>query len=308
MEELLKKLLEADILNEDTKVELEAAFQAQLADAVTVAEAEASERVRTDLTEQWITERDALIEAVDTKVEEYLTKEVEELKEDIERFRDLETEHAEKLVEAKGEMATELQSDMSVLVEKLNTFLEIRLTAELDELKEDLQEAKKLQFGKEIFEGFAREFDKSFGADEESVQSELAETKVQLDDAMTALRESEEVAAVAARDAKLAELLEPLTGRQRDVMEAILKNVQTEQLEEGYKTFIGRVLKEETEESQDEKETPVLAEGDDSDKPETVIEGTVVTGDTETVLEENADEAVVVDKSHLDQLRKLAGV
>ena len=307
MEELLKKLLEADILNEDTKVELEAAFQAQLTEAVQVAETEASERVRAELTEQWITERDALIEAVDTKVGEYLTKEVEELKEDINRFRDLETEHAEKLVEAKGVMATELQTDMTELVEKLNTFLEIRLTAELDELKEDLQEAKKLQFGKEIFEGFAAEFDKSFGADEESVQAELAETKVQLDDAMTALRESEEKATIAARENKLVELLEPLAGKQRDVMEAILKNVPSEQLEEGYKTFIGRVMKE-TEESLEEKEAPVLAEGDSEDKPEKTIKGIAVTGDTDEILEETVSENDVVDKPYLAQMRKLAGL
>ncbi len=46
------------------------------------------------------------------------------------------------------------------------------------------------------------------------------------------------------RDFKMDEILAPLAGRQKKVMEAILANVPTAQLEDGFKTFIGRVLRE----------------------------------------------------------------
>ena len=108
MDELLQKLLEAEVLTEETKKELKTAFETKLNEAVEAAKAEAAADVRAELTEQWVNERDALVEAVDAKVGDYLDGEIEELKADIERFRDLEAEAAEKLVEAKALMAEEL--------------------------------------------------------------------------------------------------------------------------------------------------------------------------------------------------------
>lgn len=310
MDELLKKLLAADILNEDTKVELESAFQSQLSEAVEAAEADASARVRAELTEQWVTERTALIEAVDAKVDDFLGRELAELKESIESFRDLEAEFAEKLVESKETMSKELETDMSALVEKLNTFLEIRLTQELDELKEDLNEAKKLQFGKEVFEGIAKEFSKNF-IEEGSAEAELAEAKIQLESIQAELVEAKQANDKVARSTKLNSLLEPLSGKNRDVMEAILRNVPTEGLEEGYATFIGRVLKESTEESTDVKEGEVLAESGSEDKPEE-IKGVTVSGDVEDVILEQKDAEevaeVIVESEQTKHLRKLAGI
>jgi hypothetical protein len=307
MDELLKKLLEANILTEDTKVELEAAFQTQLDEAREVVKAETAETVRAELTEQWITERDQLIEAVETKVNVFLGREISELQEDISRFRDLEAEAAEKLVEAKEEMAVALQSDMTQLVEKLNTFLEMRLTAELDELKDDLQEAKTLQFGREIFEGFVKEYRTSF-VNEDGVEAELAESRQRLADTEARLEEAQSKIDKAARDTKLATLLQPLEGKQRDVMESILTNVATADLEEGYKTFIGRVLKEsQVTESQstEEKEDKVLAEGETEGQKQEEANLVTVTGDTEQTLEEST---VVEAPADYSQLRKLAGL
>lgn len=87
MEELLKKLLAAEVLTEETKQELEAAFKKHLEDAEKKARDEATAGVTAALNEQWITERETLIEALDEKVSEVLTEELKELKDDIERFR-----------------------------------------------------------------------------------------------------------------------------------------------------------------------------------------------------------------------------
>ncbi len=316
MDELLKKLLEADILTEETKNSLEAAFKSQLSEAIERVETETSERVRVELTEQWIAERDVLIEAVDTKVTQFLTREMQELAEDISRFRDLEAEYAAKLVEAKEQMAVNLQSDMEELVDKLNTFLEMRLTHELTELKEDIQEAKKLQFGRELFEGFVEEYRKNF-VNEEGVEAELVETRKRLSDVQRKLDEAATKIESSAREAKMATLLQPLSGKRRDVMESILANVPTTQLEEGYKTFIGRVLKESddtkttaTKESK-VKEAKVLAEsGSEGNKKEGQVKGKVVTGDTDPVLETQTvdSDAVTLTESDLTKLKRMAGL
>jgi hypothetical protein len=107
------------------------------------------------------------------------------------------------------------------------------------------------------------------------------------------------------REQKLGEVLSPLSGRSRDVMEAILKNVDTEHLDEAYKTFIGRVIRETTaDDAGSEKEGKVLAEGK---KQETVANTVAVTGDTEEALNESAKETPE-SQAKLDYLRRLAGI
>lgn len=323
MEELLQKLLEAEVLSEDTKKELEGAFNSKLEEAVNSAKEDAAADVRTELTEQWIQERDALIEAIDSKVDEFLKGELEELKEDIERFRDLEAEHAEKLVEAKAQMSDELKNDLSELVEKIDAFLEIRLAAEMEELREDIEEQRKNTFGRRVFEAFADEYAAEY-ADDESLEGTLRETQSRLDDTQTALEEAEKELAKMKRSRKLNEVLSPLSGRPREIMEAILRNVSTDQLEEGYKTFIGRVMRESeetVEEEASEKEDGVLAEGaSDSKKDEgnkkvekklNESDGKVVKGNNEELLKEQEQAAKEAQKLSEDarvRLQRLAGL
>lgn len=317
MEELLKKLLAAEVLTEETKQELEAAFTTHLKEAVSKARDEATANVTAELNEQWITERETLIEALDEKVSEVLTEELKELKEDIERFRDLEAEHADKLVEAKNEMADQLKKDVDVLIEKLDKFLEIRLTAELDELREDVAVVRKNEFGKKVFESFVAEFKKHYVGDD-SAEAKLTETQQRLEDTLSALEETEKEIAKMKRDGKIREVLAPLSGKTKEVMEAILKSVDTPLLEDAYKTYIGRVLKETVEKKEDstsEKETKVLAEGEKKvaeKKPE--VSGKTVTGDDLDVLKEGEDlnqETVVkvtLDSEEKRRWQRLAGI
>lgn len=303
MDELLQKLLSAEILSEETKTELESAFKKQIDEAVAAAKDNAAADVKAQLTEQWVVERDALIEALDSKVSELLEAEVNELKEDIERFRDLEAEYAEKLVEAKAQMADELKSDLSELVEKLDTFLELRIAAEMEELREDIEEVRKNDFGRRIFEAFAEEFITGY-ADEESAQTTVREMEERISDLESALEESEKKRKLVERKEAMAKVLKPLQGRSREVMEAILKNVETDKLNEAYKVFIGRVIRE-TEHDNNEvtensgKEDRVLAESNNKED----TSGVIKTGDGE-ILEESADEK----KVRFEHLRRLAGI
>lgn len=313
MNELLDKLLEAEILTEETRKELEEAFATAKEEAITAAKEEAANDVRAELTEQWVAEKDTLVEAIDTKVGEMLEQEIEELKEDIERFRDLEAEYAEKLVEAKAAMGDELKADLSDLVEKIDAFLEMRLAAEVEELKEDINTVRKNQFGKKVFEAFVEEFMSEF-ADEESAETNLRETEARLADTEEQLKEAERKLGGMERESKMADVLSPLSGRAKEVMEAILRNVDTKNLEEGYKTFIGRVVRETAEDDKADEKTAssekedgkVLAEGEDekSSGKTTVKEGDVKTGDTEETLTEGVDGG----SDKLAHIRKLAGI
>jgi hypothetical protein len=319
MKELFEKLLKNDLLTEETRKELEADLTKYISEQTEAAKAEAQAQVRAELTEQFVADKEALIEALDTKTEELLKVELEDLKEDIEKFRDLEAEYATKLVEARAEMAEQVKKDMAELVETLDAFLEERLTEEFAELNESIQEVRKLEMGREIFEAVAKTYEKNFFNKDETAE-QLKAANADLENTKKALKEAKDVIAKTERDAKLGKLLESLQGRPREVMEAILKNVQTDKLEESYKTYIGRVLHESAasttkvvEEKSQEKEsekTPVLAEGDTStasETKETVIEGNVVTGDT-VVTESDKNAVEGLTESEKKRLKKLAGI
>lgn len=315
MDELLKKLLAAEVLTEETKQELEAAFKGQLDEAIQKARSEAQASVTQELNEAWLTERDTLIEALDAKVTEALTEELNELRADIDRFRDLEAEYAEKLVEAKGEMATQVKKDVATLIESLDTFLEVRIASEMEELREDIATVKKNEFGKKVFESFVSEFKKHYAGDD-SVEAKLTEAEGKLAAQSAVLKEAQDRAAKLERSIKLEKVLAPLSGRTKEVMEAILKTVDTALLEDTYKTYIGRVLKETSAKDvkTSEKEDKVLAEGDEkqADKKDTP-KGVVVSGDDESkkaeqVVVESAEPKTSFSEEAKQRLRRAAGL
>lgn len=304
MNELLQKLLATEVLTEDVKQQLQTAITSEITEAVEVAKAKAELQVRKELTEQWTVERTALVEAVDSKISEMLVQEIEELKEDISRFRDLEAEYAGKLVESKAQMKVQLEADLKTLVEKLDVFLEMRMAAEFQELKEDMQRVKENEFGRNVFESFVKEYRKNF-VDGTATERELKETREKLVKTSKQLKETKEQINEKTRTAKMEKLLAPLNGKKREVMETILKTLPTDQLEEGYKTFVGRVIRETTDEGSKEKEnTKVLAEGSSADKSK---KSTVKTGDTEqkVQLEESVDPKLETLKEHM---RRAAGI
>lgn len=312
MDELLKKLLAAEVLTEETRQELEGAFKKQLDEAMNVARAEAQATVTAELNEQWINDREILIEALDSKVTEALSEELTELRGDIERFRDLEAEYAEKLIEAKAGLSETMKKDIAQLIEKLDSFLEVRLTAELDELREDVAVVKKNEFGRKVFESFVAEFKKHYAGDD-SLEGKLTESEQRLEDALTALENAEKKAAKLERTMKLEKVLAPLSGRSKEIMEAILKTVDTALLEDAYKTYVGRVLKETSEKGvveTSEKEDKVLAEGVKKEE----VSGVAKTGDdTDQLIEESAREkmeerAPSITDAERQRLRRLAGL
>lgn len=256
MEEILQNLLSSELLNEEARAEISQKWNTAVASYKTQVREEVSLEVRAELAEQWATERDTLIENVERFVSTKLVEEFEELKSEIERFRDLEAEYAEKIVEEKHAMAAKLSEEFDQLVDKMDAFFEMRLKSEFEELREDFEVVKQNDFGRRIFEAFVTEFNKSH-VDEESTTSRLAAAVAKLEDAQSTIAKLEESQAKMIRESKLEKLLAPLSGRKREQMAFVLQNVETSRLEEGYNHFITRILKEEASQA---KPTQTLTE------------------------------------------------
>lgn len=300
MEEILKKLLESDILSEEAKAEIAQQFK-ELTEAYLAEERSKLEvEVRTSLTEEFVKARDELAEAVEKKVEEYLDAEFTELTEDINKFRDLEVEYAEKLVEEKEKLAQQLEEQLNQLVDKIDAFLEVRLDEEMSELKEDIEGVKRLEFGRKIFEAVEAEFKKFRKNDLSDVEQELAEAQDRLHDAENRLAQIESTRLAEARNTKMDELLSALSGNAKEQMKIILSNVPTEKLDEAYKIYIARVLKESVVDvKKDEAQSTVVVESVAKVAPA----AKVVTGNEEQELTED-----VKPSDQLIRMRKLAGL
>ena len=300
MNELLKKLLESDLLSEETKAEISTQFKAGVETYLAEERSKIEVEIRSTLTEEFVTARDALAEKVDTKIDEFLKSEFDELKEDINKFRDLEVEYAEKLVEEKERLATLLGEQVNQLVDKLDAFLEVRLDEEMSELKEDIEDVRKLEFGRKIFEAVEAEFKNFRKEDLSTVEADLAEALDKLSDAETRLADIEGSRLAEARNTKLEELLTPLSGNSREQMKIILSNVATDKLEEAFNVYIGRVLKEAVEPKKEEVKAQIV-----ESKVVEAKKSTIVTGNEE-VLSEEVD--VKQNEAQLTRMRKLAGV
>jgi hypothetical protein len=292
MDEILQKLLQSELLSEETRAEISEQWNTAVEDFKTQVREETSIAVRSELAEQWITERDELVTKVDNFVSEALIKEMAELQADIERFRDLEAEFAEKLVEEKHKLAEEVADELDQLVDKIDAFFEARLTAELSELKEDLDVVKQNEFGRKLFEAFASTF-AQVHVDEDSATAQLAAAEAKVADLEEALADAEEQRNVVVREAKLEKLLATLSGKKREQMEMVLKSIETDRLEESYKFFIGRILKE------DVAPAATLTEGTAAGKT------TVVTGNTPV---ESANVPAAPLNEGTARLQRLAGI
>lgn len=300
-DELFKKLFETEVLSDETKTQLQEAIETQMATVIAEAKASTEETVRLELAEQWVTTRDTLVEAIDTKVTELLEAELAELHADIANHKDQEVVYAEKLVEAQEAMTEQVKADMAQLIEKLDTFLEMRIAEEFDELKADIQDAKKQDFGRRVVEAFMGEYQAKF-VDENEVQAKLDEAEAQLAIVNAKLAESANTRSKLERSIKLENLLAPLTGTHRQLMETILSTVQTNELDKAYGKFIGRVLKENA--TTEGKE--VVTEGKQAPAPTAAT--VVKTGDSLTESQNVTTTVSALSDDEKRKLQRMAGI
>ena len=264
---------------------------------------------------------------LDGFVMEALRKEVTELREDrktqeanmttLEGFvieqltKELNEFHEDKrsLVEAKVKMIKEgkavIESAKREFVEnaakKVNAILESTIKKELTTLREDIQVAKENTFGRKIFETFAAEFMSSMlneGTETAKLNKQINTLNVKLDEANKSMaakevqlqesaRNARIVADKAERKAIVQEMMAPLSKQHKEIMNALLENVQTKDLQGAFNKYLPSVLKEDTKKVETKK---VLSES-----------AKEVTGNKQGVAE-------ATNSADIVNLRKLAGL
>jgi hypothetical protein len=173
------------------------------------------------------------------------------------------------------------------------------LRSEMVQLKEDIEAARKNDFGRRIFESFASEYAASH-LNEKSETAKLlkvvAEKEAALAEAKAVAQEAKKLVEskereirvqhdVAARKEVMSELLGPLAGDKRSVMKELLESVQTDKLHSAFDKYL-----------------PAVMNGGAPAK-KALTEGKEVTGDKQAHPESSKDKT-----AEIFTIRKLAGL
>ena len=228
------------------------------------------------------------------KLEEFvvnaLAKEIKEFNEDKKSV----VETKVKLVkEAKAQMKKLKEAFVSKSAKIVEDAVTKKLGQEIAQLKEDITSARKINFGKQIFEAFASEYQASY-LNEKSETSKLLkvvdETTLKLKDAEKSIEEKQAVIEskeqeiarqkdLMERKETMVELLKPLSKDKAEVMSQLLESVQTKDLKSAYSKYLAPVM--------DEKSTVAKAK---------------------KIISESSGDRAQREDADLTHIRKLAGI
>lgn len=206
-----------------------------------------------EVAQKYVKDRIATMEKV---IEETLKKELDELHESevVNRKAYLKAIN-DKVAVLEGERQKFRQKAAAVLENIIN----VQVSKTLDELREDIAEAKRRNFGREIFESFYTTFRRQFFDSRKEIQgvvkdlkearAETAKIKAAAKKALSEAKAKAELEAAArkkleesvTRKEKLAKLLEGLTGTAREQMKTLLEASKTADLEKNFKKFLPEV-------------------------------------------------------------------
>jgi hypothetical protein len=174
------------------------------------------------------------------------------------------------------------------------------LRSEMTQLKEDIEAARKNDFGRRIFESFASEYAASH-LNEKSETAKLlkvvADKEAQLAEAVAVAQQAKKLIEskeseirvakdLAARKEVMSELLGPLAGDKRTVMKELLESVQTDKLHAAFDKYL-----------------PAVMNGSGAPAKKALTEGKEVTGDKQAQPESSRDKT-----AEIFTIRKLAGL
>ena len=174
-----------------------------------------------------------------------------------------------------------------------------KLTSEIKQLKEDIDNARTNDFGRKIYEAFAQEYASSYLNEKSETskllkiiqkkEQELAEAKQAVAEKSTIVESKEREIRIQQdlmeRKAVMGELLAPLSADKRELMKDLLESVKTTKLNEAFDKYLPAVM-----EGQPKK----------VEKKAALMEGSEVTGNRETKPEVGLDNIL--------DIRKLAGL
>ncbi len=238
------------------------------------------------------------------KLEEFivdaLSKEIAEFYED---KKDLAETKVRLVREAKDHLAKVKSQFIKGATKVVAETVEKGLNKEITQLREDIDSARKNDFGRKIFESFANEYSQSY-LNEKSETAKLLKV-VELKDNQLAeakAEASEKAKLVESKDAEInkakdlaernkimVELTAPLSNEQKDIMQDLLESVQTQKLRGSFDKYLPSVIK---------GNTPA------SNSKATLTEGTQVTGNKEN----NDIDASTSTTDNVIDIKRLAGL
>jgi len=365
MLDALKGLFENNMISEEIKESIEAAFETRINEART----QVAEQLREEFAQKYEHDKSTMIEAVDRMISEQLAAEIVEFADDRNQLAEMKVKYAKKMkkdaevmkefvtrqlasevrelhedqvvmatkfgkleqfvVEALAQEITEFYKDKQDLAEtKVRLVREGReqikkvqqefvtraakmvesvvtenLNSEITALKEDIEAARRADFGRKLFEAFAAEYSTSY-LNEKSETAKLLKVidlkDLAMQEAAQAVAKAEQIleskeAQIRAlkesqeRKAIMNELLAPLNNEQRSIMGELMESVKTERLNESFEKYLPSVISGNT--------------GRAPQKKQALVEAKEVTGNKISNTKHSSEsDANIID------IRKLAGL
>jgi hypothetical protein len=231
-------------------------------------------------------------------VVEALAKEIAEFHED---KKDLAETKVRLVKEAKEHFAKVKSNFIERSAKAVSETVDSALRGEINQLKEDIEEARRNDFGRKLFEAFASEYSTSYlNENSETAKllkvvsakdKQLAEAKQAAEKAIklaeAQVSENKKLVESARREKTINDLIAPLSKEQKGIMTDLLESVQTDRLQKSFEKYL-----------------PSVIDGNTPAKRKAVLsEATEITGNREeTKMTTKADDSNVFD------LRRLAGL
>jgi hypothetical protein len=238
------------------------------------------------------------------KLEEFV---VEALAQEIAEFYKDKTDLAETKVrlvregrEALAQMKTKFVQRAAKMVENI---VETNLSKEINQLKEDIDAARKADFGRKLFEAFANEYQTSY-LSEKSETSKLLKVinlkDLEIVEAQHAVAEAKQIAESKQTEARalkesierqkiMHELLNPLSKEQQGIMTELLESVHTVKLENSFNKYL-----------------PAVIEGKAPQKKQALVEAKEITG--YKISNNPRSSETTEGDSNIIAIRRLAGL
>jgi hypothetical protein len=365
MLDALKTLFENNVVSEEIRTDIEEAWNAKIKENRLQATAE----LREEFAKKYEHDKNTMVEAIESMLEERLSAEMAELKDDRDQLAEAKAKYAlamrenttlvnKFITKQLAEEIKDLHEDQKLmaqnfakleefiiesLAKEINEFMEDKqdlaetkvrliregkahfnkvkkafversaalvsetvsksLTREMTQLKEDIELARKNDFGRKIFEAFANEYTSSYlNEKSETAQllkvidtknKQIAEAKTFASKAKllaeSVAKEKTQLVESQSRKDTINELVSPLSKAQREIMTDLLESVQTVKLRASFDRYLPSVLNE-------GKSTPAKQKAQ-------LNEGTSITGNRE-----NTNKTSSTSNENVVDLRRLAGL
>jgi len=362
MLDALKNLFENNVVSEEIKESIEAAWEARIVENRN----QVTQQLREEFAQRYEHDRQVMVEAIDRMLGDQLKEEIQQFVEDRNQLAEAKARYAVKMhndaklmkefvtrqlasevkelhedqvqmaskfhtlekfvVEALAQEIAEFHTDKQDIAEMkvrlvregrqalatmkeqfikraatlVENTVEKTLTKEIGQLKEDIEAARRNDFGRKLFEAYASEYQNSY-LNEKSETAKLLKVIDKRDQEVaeahhavahaTQILESKEAEVKALMESKqrqeiMIELVGPLASQQKAIMSELLESVQTGKLRSSFDKYL-----------------PAVIAGEAPQKKKALVEAKEVTGNKETHSVSSSEH-----DHNIFNMRRLAGI